>query len=475
MPELFAGTTHGGGTAIAINKQNVPYVAYGLTLTGSNYVQFTLDKYNGTSWQNVFLNTGVIGSWMALTINKNNEPVYAYNWKMNVNFDMKVKTPALAGNISIGLEGYQPDFVVDKDNNIYMAYRGSGSSYVIYVQKFNGVSWEFVGPSTGISVNRSGTPRLALDRNNVLHLVYRDEIRETIDVLKFNGTSWALVGAAGFPGKVDQPDIAIDKDNVIYVSYNDYLGGNQTHVNYLGVTVQKFNGSSWELVGQRTFSTPGDITYGTQLVIGKNNVPYVVTNRRYSSNWQIEAYYFGPPTYPEITLPVTLQNFEVIARKKTVVINWSTATEINNDYFILERSQDGKRFSEMTRINGAGNSSSTIQYSCTDDRPLYGRSHYRLKQVDIDGNHSYSAVKTVAIQQDQQVQIFPANSAGAYNITVEKPARTMRIELFDMDGTLLYKASSVNATNTISLINFAKGIYLIKVSDGKQILGLQKS
>jgi hypothetical protein len=95
------------------------------------------------------------------------------------------------------------------------------------------------------------------------------------------------------------------------------------------------------------------------------------------------------------TLPVTLINFAGQRDGKSNILTWATATEINNKGFELERSADGTKFSSIgfiaTKAEG-GNSTSSIDYSFTDNKTLAGTNYYRLRQVDKDGRSSYSSV-----------------------------------------------------------------------------------
>ena len=67
-----------------------------------------------------------------------------------------------------------------------------------------------------------------------------------------------------------------------------------------------------------------------------------------------------------------------------------TATEVNNDFFTVERTLDGITYEEILQMPGAGNSFSPITYIAYDNEPLPGTSYYRLKQTDYDGSYEYS-------------------------------------------------------------------------------------
>ena len=84
-------------------------------------------------------------------------------------------------------------------------------------------------------------------------------------------------------------------------------------------------------------------------------------------------------------LPIELIDFNVIMNEDRVEITWTTASEINNDYFIVEKSKDGVDWVEVIKVSGAGHSVSIIDYFEIDNDPLIGLSYYRLTQVDFDG------------------------------------------------------------------------------------------
>ncbi|MES2732685.1 MAG: T9SS type A sorting domain-containing protein [Bacteroidota bacterium] len=95
---------------------------------------------------------------------------------------------------------------------------------------------------------------------------------------------------------------------------------------------------------------------------------------------------------PGVALPITLISFNASYQltDKRVKLNWLTATEINNDYFTLERSTDARVFEVVDIVKGGGNSRERLAYVAYDNSPLPGVSYYRLKQTDFDGQFAYS-------------------------------------------------------------------------------------
>ncbi|MBL7892552.1 MAG: T9SS type A sorting domain-containing protein [Bacteroidia bacterium] len=104
---------------------------------------------------------------------------------------------------------------------------------------------------------------------------------------------------------------------------------------------------------------------------------------------------FGSQSSVLNPLPIQLIYFDAVEDNRKVNVKWITASEINNDYFTVERSFDGVDFEVLTTVDGAGNSSQQRNYSTFDHYPLKGVSYYRLKQTDFDGKYTYSNIVSV--------------------------------------------------------------------------------
>ncbi len=142
-----------------------------------------------------------------------------------------------------------------------------------------------------------------------------------------------------------------------------------------------------------------------------------------------------------LLLPVELVNFTAQKQSRSVSINWTTASEINNDYFLLQRSVNGALFQDLTRITGAGFSNEILEYSFIDDQPLAGVNYYRLKQVDYDGKFEYSDVRAVNFEvAGEEIVVYPNPLEGTdFNIVFSFPTDTdMKIELIDSRGSILF-------------------------------------
>jgi hypothetical protein len=163
-------------------------------------------------------------------------------------------------------------------------------------------------------------------------------------------------------------------------------------------------------------------------------------------------------------LPITLITFNgQLNESKKVDLYWSTASEVNNDYFTIERSKNGHLFSPILQQRGAGNSSNFLHYSDIDEEPLQGVSYYRLKQTDFDGQYTYSKIVTVNFTKNSFL-IYPNPTTDGF-ITLEKLANVENIKVFDALGKLIKEYSNLKSSSlTMNLSAYKKGIYYLVIT-----------
>lgn len=104
-----------------------------------------------------------------------------------------------------------------------------------------------------------------------------------------------------------------------------------------------------------------------------------------------------------VFLPVELISFTASPSGKQVLVEWVTATERSNKYFLVERSADGQHFEPIGMVNGAGDAQAATRYSFIDESPLEGVSYYRLQQTDLDGTTNFSDVVPVMFREQRSV------------------------------------------------------------------------
>lgn len=134
-------------------------------------------------------------------------------------------------------------------------------------------------------------------------------------------------------------------------------------------------------------------------------------------------------------LPIELVGFNALVRENSrVELLWETASESNNDFFTVERSKNAKDWVEVGKIQGAGTSTTTLQYSTVDYNAKSGIWYYRLKQTDFDGMYAYSGIRTVEIfPMIQEMKIYP-NPAENYVNVEGSPVEIETVRLFDIQG-----------------------------------------
>jgi hypothetical protein len=168
-------------------------------------------------------------------------------------------------------------------------------------------------------------------------------------------------------------------------------------------------------------------------------------------------------------LPVVLIGFESECNGTSTVLSWSTQTEINNDYFILEKSYDGVSFFDLDEISGAGNSSVVKTYSYVDaESSANGVVYYRLKQVDFNGVYEYfNVISSNCNSSTFEVANFIVNNNQLnFKIRTEL-GEEFKIGLYDSRGRLLSdeKLKIEEGLSLISLteLNLSPGIYLLSI------------
>jgi hypothetical protein len=168
-------------------------------------------------------------------------------------------------------------------------------------------------------------------------------------------------------------------------------------------------------------------------------------------------------------LPIELVSFDASYNGKGVDLFWSTASEINNDFFTVERTKDGSCYTPVVQVKGAGNSTSLLNYHAVDENPLSGVSAYRLKQTDFDGRYQYSGLVAVVLKSEGKLEVIGLTDDAEQNLInyfVYSPSgKPFNIEITDRIGKVIIEETSTEASGTLDLSPFAHGIYLFKAFD----------
>lgn len=178
-------------------------------------------------------------------------------------------------------------------------------------------------------------------------------------------------------------------------------------------------------------------------------------------------------------LPIKLVSFEANLNDDKVDLKWITSTEINNDYFTIEKSKDLKNWDIVTTVSGAGNSNVNIEYFDLDNSPYQGISYYRLKQTDFDGAFTYSNTVPVKIEKrfDKGISLFPNPVERGHELKIqfsELINTDILIVIRDLKGEEFYsKVTLINEGGLFIAIPIEKiipaGVYLVTASSESQI------
>jgi len=170
-------------------------------------------------------------------------------------------------------------------------------------------------------------------------------------------------------------------------------------------------------------------------------------------------------------LPISLIDFTGTSLKNgDNKISWTTSSEINNDYFTLERSLDGTEWAEVTKITGAGNSNQTLNYSTVDENPYPEITYYRLKQTDFNGEFEYSEITSVNNENLETLALKTYPNPAKNQTTLIgclNEFEDLRIyNTQEQDVTKLIPQSMKNSEQLIlDLSKLSKGFYYIKTKN----------
>jgi hypothetical protein len=223
--------------------------------------------------------------------------------------------------------------------------------------------------------------------------------------------------------------------------------------------VSRWDGSEWKNHGNG--GTTGNNTTGT--VISSGNIST-----------------FSPFTLASISpanpLPVSLLNFNGECAAGKFILNWSTASEINNKAFELEYSINGSEFFLAGTIAGAGNSHNTRIYNFTDEQNRDAKTvYYRLKQIDYDHTFSFSKIIAVNNCGVNSFEIARINQSRTHlEIFINNPSgEIIEYSIINLSGAKVYSKKTEPesiVSEKINIADFPNGIYLLSINNGRESL-----
>lgn len=372
--------------------------------------------------------------------------------------------------------------VVDQPNQLGIVTLGSGGN-IISENEYNYVKWNIssstgtytVPLTTGVGVTESkiplqmqittagtagGSVLFSTYQTNNMNVPWSSQVTHMNDAA--TGTTDNSLYVVDRFWQIDASSYGTKPAVTFNFGYNtdptETGGTNLLTVGNLGA--QRFNNilNKWE----GWFGGPTGI-WGTDNGLGSVG-GVVVPSTSFFRTWTL-ADYSSP-------LPIELISFTSECDKGKMNLQWVTASESNNDYFIVERSENGEEFYQVGVVDGAGNSSSTLTYNWTDDNPLSETSYYRLKQVDFNGMFTNSEIISSNRCGENNYNVYLSNEGVVLNIYAEKESR-VKFYLIDLSGRVVLDAKQLNLTrgmnNFVFPNEFATGIYSAVLYDGDKM------
>ncbi len=184
-------------------------------------------------------------------------------------------------------------------------------------------------------------------------------------------------------------------------------------------------------------------------------------------------------------LPVELISFQAnCLENQTVSITWSTASEHNSSYFKVEKSRDGMNWTVLSQVEGAGNSTTLLNYEIIDSEKTVGVVYYRLTQVDFDGaseTFNIASVNCGGNAISESLKVYPNPSEGEFYLEFDNSSTNNEVVLsmFDLEGKAIYSETKTieKGSNIFHMknLNAAPGIYFVEVRMGEVVSRVKHS
>lgn len=279
--------------------------------------------------------------------------------------------------------------------------------------------------------------------------------------------------------------IAVQHFDATTVSNTMISDGSQTivrrHDALWGISSGGVSGGTYNLTARGTgFGTVGDVgdirlatssgVVGSHGTNGGTTANPFVTRTGLTVGNLSGNFHFGSINGGATPLPIELISFYGVCEAEGNTLYWSTASEINNDYFSLERSDDGLEFVQIAEVPGAGNSLELINYDQFDKRRTAETAYYRLKQTDFNGEYEYSEIIAVHCKADDEwkVTIYPNPNNGKFFVNSSEPWSELKV-LNHLGQNVEYFRNS-EAPNHLNVESLPPGSYWLEITSESNIV-----
>ena len=301
-----------------------------------------------------------------------------------------------------------------------------------------GASWNLVGGDQILVYQSSAGARPAGIVPTFITAIHMDDNNNN------PATGWSLGTSGGNASQV--PPGLTNGANCIALFSSPF--SEQDNVKYTGT----LTGTSATLRGLINTNIDDGGAWSTH-----NTTPFNITPAGYTTSVDCSA------------LPVELVRFTTQLQESETLLKWETASEINNQGFDIEYSDDGNTWRKIGYQEGNGSTDIYSNYFFYDKNPKLGVNYYRLKQIDFDGKYEYSKIESVIVEKiGSGYSIYP-NPTSSKKVNIVIPTEGTEISIFDSSGKLMFFSKMEIGVQVISFEKFSKGLYFVKFINGGDV------
>lgn len=468
-PSSTAGnwtSSGGGGGTYAIGPSASATTLVGRS--GNNFYVFVNTSTSGSGNPRQINSPAVAAG--AVTASKNYIITYWYKADDNTNlpnpassqghyFGVGVSTATGSGPVHGTSEydyGNNPSQWVKRSNVVTSASSGgTGSDIGFFSMKFGG----------------KVTHSIKVDVDDLVAYLADDQTTPVPDVTAPPSASLGLAAPTANPNELNVSWTAsadVDGGGYMVVKYtvnpvvNDAPNVNGIYV--VNNTITQTN------TGKVVYLGTGTSFVDTDVILPGNNYYYRIYTVDKAYNYSTATLATNDATI----LPITLNTFFGKATENGALLNWTTASEQNNQKFEIYSSTDGKTFGKLGEVAGAGNSTAKQTYSFLDKSPVKGNNYYKLKQVDFNGN---SEEFIIAVNYDlgtvQTMIVYPNPAKDIITVSFAPDQSSRKLKVISIEGKVVLQSTiAFNATKvSLNVTDLKSGQYIVEISGGvnKQI------
>ncbi|WP_132050813.1 T9SS type A sorting domain-containing protein [Pseudocnuella soli] len=186
-------------------------------------------------------------------------------------------------------------------------------------------------------------------------------------------------------------------------------------------------------------------------------------------NKNVSAFTEFAPT----TLPVKFIGFSVARATTGTMVQWATSEEINASHYDVERSEDGTNWKKIAAVFAIGNSTNVNSYSYTDRSSVNRIAYFRIRQVDIDGRFTYTAVKTITTANTAAAQVSISSTTGNFVLIqlAQQISTPVQVRIITMNGQVVSQQEFKQTGSQIILPKgaAASGAYIVSLTGGSNL------